>query len=150
MSTSSNKGQSKKEVASKALALALSALQSESVQNQLKRAPEAVMNWAREASSRPSSGRIRAGAQRLNPAARLGQRGLERRLENVTANVTLAFGENGASTRPEVWAALAEVQQAVEIAASMPTVKRKKMHRRIDEQLDALENALIDAILPKT
>ena len=32
----------------------------------------------------------------------------------------------------------------------MPTVKRKKMHRRIDEQLDALENALIGAILPKT
>ena len=51
--------------------------------------------------------------------------------------------------RPEVWEALDDLAQSVAIAGSMPTIKRKRMHMRIDDELDKLEMGLIEALLPK-
>ena len=132
-----------------ALEIALSVLRSDAVREQLKRAPEALMDWAIERRPHPSSGQFRAAVQRINPAARLGQRGLERRLENLTSAVSLAFGEKNNTSRPEVWEALDDLAQSVAIAGSMPTIKRKRMHMRIDDELDKLEMGLIEALLPK-
>lgn len=140
----------KAELSSAALGLALTALRSEAVQQQLRRAPQALTDWATEKRSRPSSGQLRAAAQDLNPAARFGQRGLERRHEKLVSAVTMAFGDRSTTSRPEVWAVLDELDQSIAIAKGLPTMKRKKMHSRIDDELDELEVGLIDALLPKS
>lgn len=132
-----------------ALELALAALRSDAVRQQLARAPQALMDWAIELRPHPSSNQFRAAAQRINPAARFGQRGLERRLENLTSAVSLAFGERSNTSRPEVWEALDGLARSVAIAGSMPMVKRKRMHMRIDHELDKLEMGLVEALLPK-
>ncbi len=140
----------KAELSSAALGLALAALKSDAVHQQLMRAPQALTDWAAEKRSRPSSGQLRAVAQELNPATRFGQRGLERRHEKLVSAVTMAFGERSTTSRPEIWAVLDELDQSIAIAKGLPTMKRRKMHGRIDDELDELEMGLIDALLPRS
>ena len=129
-----------------AIQLALKALKSEAVLEQLRRAPTVVVDWAADR----RGGGARAALLRFNPADRFGQRGLERRLEHLDQAFTLTFGDRMGTSRPETWAALDELQRAITVAAGLPALKRKRMHLRIDNALDELETGLIDAVMPKS
>jgi hypothetical protein len=129
-----------------AIQLALKAMQSEAVKEQLSRAPAAVVNWAAD----HRGGGAQAALQRINPADRFGQRGLERRLDHLDEAFTLTFGDRTSTSRPEMWEALDEIRRAIAVAAGLPTLKRKRMHLRIDNALDELEAGLIDAVMPKS
>jgi len=134
-----------------AVQLAIQFLQSDAVKEQIQRAPKALTEWAAERRRQRPEGRGRSSGSlaRLNPAGRFGQRGLERRVDNMAGAVALAFGDREHALRPELWDALDEVQRAIAIAGKLPTLKRKRMHLRIDNELDALELGLIEAVLPK-
>ncbi|HQZ33499.1 MAG TPA: DUF6474 family protein [Ilumatobacteraceae bacterium] len=86
---------------------------------------------------------------KLNPADRFGQRGLERRVEKMSEALAITFGGK-ANKPPEIEAALAELKTAIDVAGKLPITKRKPLHMRIDNELDALEKSLADAVLPKT
>lgn len=132
-----------------AVALAVKALKSPEVQAQLRRAPAVVMAWAADNKRQSSGGGAGTTLARFNPADRFGQRGLERRIEKLGQNFTLTFGEREDTSRPEMWAALDELQKATTVAAGLPALKRKKMQMRIDDELDELEAGLMNALLPK-
>jgi hypothetical protein len=141
------------ELGKAALALALRVLKSDTVRDQLAHAPQTVVGWARERrAERPVETRQPAGedsSRRTSPADRFGQRGLERRIERLESAITMAFGERDATSRPEVWTALDELTRSIAIAGSLPMLKRKRMHMRIDDALDELEVGLMNALLPK-
>jgi len=133
-----------------AVQLAVKALKNPAVQEHLSRAPAAVLEWAAERREQLRSGKLPAVMSRLNPADRFGQRGLERRIELVGDGITLAFGERSSTSRAELWTALDELEKSIAVAGGLPMVKRKRLHMRIDNQLDELEGGLIDAVLPKS
>jgi hypothetical protein len=142
------------ELGKAALALALSVLKSDTVRDQLAHAPQAVVGWARERrAERPVETRqAEAGedsSRRTSPADRFGQRGLERRIERLESAITMAFGERDSTPRPELWTALDELRRSIAIAGTLPMLKRKRMHMRIDDALDELEVGLMNALLPK-
>ena len=134
---------------SAALQLALNFLGSDVVQQQLKAAPAAVVKWANERREQRAAGRTQSLPSKLNPAARFGQRGLERRVAKLSDAISLVFGDRATSERPELWDAVDELKTAVTVAAGLPVVKRKRMHMRIDNDLDELETGLIEALSPK-
>ena len=133
-----------------AVQIALKMLQSDTVKDQMKRAPAAVAQWATERRAQHHGGRLRATASSLNPFDRFGQRGLERRIEHLSRGTALAFGERTNTGRSELWDAVDELKKASVVASGLPALKRKRMHRRIDNELDKLEIGLIDALLPKS
>jgi len=137
-------------LAAAAVQVAVKVLQSEAVQEQIKRASAALIEWASERRAQLHGGRLRRAMGRLNPADRLGQRGLERRIKLVADGITLAFGERSSTSRAELWTALDELEKSIAVAGGLPIVKRKRLHMRIDNQLDELEGGLIDAVLPKS
>ena len=49
-----------------------------------------------------------------------------------------------------MWDAVDELEKAIAVAGGLPALKRKRMHMRIDNELDKLEFGLIDALLPKS
>lgn len=132
-----------------ALALAITVLQDERVRAQLRRAPTAAREWAedrrdlRDGTASPSD-----RLHELNPANRFGQRGIERRLDALQRNVRLAFPTPSAHDAVAVYRAIDELDRAASISASMPVTKRRAAHRRITAELDRLEAALVDAVLP--
>ena len=132
-----------------AIGLAVKALKSPEVQEQLRKAPAAVADWAADHKGQGKDGAARTTLERFNPADRFGQRGLERRIEKLGQNFTLSFGDRETTSEPELWVALDELQKAIAVAAGLPALKRKKMHLRIDNELDELEAGLIEALMPK-
>jgi len=134
---------------SPAVQLALKALQNEAVQAQLKAAPAAVGKWAADRRAQRSEAHDKTPLSKIGPLASFGQSGLERRVAKLQETVALAVGDRSASTRPELWTALDEISRAVTVAAGLPLVKRKKLQMRIDDDLDDLEMAIIDAVLPR-
>jgi hypothetical protein len=142
------------ELGKAALALAVNLLKSDAVRDQLTHAPKAVVSWARERlAERPIEPRQGEAAEdsprRTSPADRFGQRGLERRIERLESAINMAFGEREGTSRPEVWTALDELKRSIAIAGTLPMLKRKRMHMRIDDALDELEVGLMNALLPK-
>jgi len=150
MAATKKKPKTKTDLGVVAIQLAVKALKNPAVQEQLSRAPAAVVEWATERREQMRSGQLGAAMSRLNPADRFGQRGLERRIEHVSQGITLAFGERSGTSRVELWNALDELERAIAVAGGLPMLKRKQMHMRIDNELDELETGLIDALLPKS
>ena len=120
-----------------ALALVQHVLANEEVRKRLAAAPATVMDWA-----------AKQRAQQRNTAKRFGQRSLERRVESLANVVDRAFPSPTDPGRDELIRAVEGLRVALAISGPMPFVQRKKAHRRIDSQLDQLEAALVDAVLP--
>jgi hypothetical protein len=140
-----------KAVATKAVSLAQSALQNEAVRKQIRDAPEAVGRWAKSLQKpEGSTGGALANLARLDPTARFGQQGLERRLDALSGNVEMVFPDADDPTRRSTLHAVQELRRGLIVAAPLPLLKRKKVHLRIDAELAELEQALVDAVLPPT
>ena len=136
-------------LSSEAVKLAIQLIKSDAVSEQLWRAPKAVVDWAVNLRRHAQGKRWPISVTKLNPADRFGQRGLERRVEKMSEALAIAFG--GKANKPlEIEAALAELKTAIDVAGKLPITKRKPLHMRIDNELDALEKSLADAVLPKT
>lgn len=114
--------------------------------------------WRAERSSRP--GRPVGGAEVSvsgpgDPSTRgfgdrFGQGKLERRIQALRASMATLSG-----TGPDLDAVLADMAAALDgigsglaVAARLPLVKRTQAHRRIDRELDALEQGLFEACMP--
>ena len=109
----------------------------------LAKAPGPAIEWAsRLKASGLLSGRI------PNPAERIGQRGLERRVLGIRQAIEAAIPTDG-EARSGLLAEVDRLDAAVRAAGSLPLVKRHAAHGRIDDRLDAMERALIEAILPE-
>lgn len=122
-----------------ALALAQHVLANEEVRKRLMAAPGAVMDWATKQRRQTHRGR----------SARFGHGALERRVESLGTVVQRAFPDPADPGRLEVVQAVESLRVALAIAEPMPFVQRQKAHRRIDSQLDQLEAAMVDAVLPR-
>ncbi len=136
----------KKSTAGKAtmiITVATTILQNPAVQEALKKAPAAVMQWARETARE----RKERGMPRPKVLDRLGQAGLERRLASLREVVDKAWRSPAAPGRVEVEKALQSVDAALHVAGRLPVVKRAQAHRKISAQLDKLENSFMDAVL---
>ncbi len=119
---------SRRRLVQAAVTMAITALQDERVRAQLRRTPEVV--------------------RRIDPTARFGQRGLERRLDALHRNLALAFPDRAAPGAAELERAIDELDRALAITSTMPLTGRVKAHARIGGELDRLERALVDAVLP--
>lgn len=80
-----------------------------------------------------------------------GQGKLEGRVEALESSMA-GLGRD----RPELAESLAspittleQVSSALEVAGGLPLLKRKQAHRRIDEDLDQLEQLVFDVAMPK-
>jgi hypothetical protein len=120
---------SRRRLVQAAVTMAITALQDERVRAQLRRTPDLV--------------------RRIDPTARFGHRGLERRLDALRRNLALAFTDRSAPGAVELARALDELDRALAITATMPLTGRIKAHARIGGELDRLESALVDAVLPR-
>jgi hypothetical protein len=123
-------------LAKTALVVALTALQDERVRTQLLRAPAAVRSWAEE-------------RRALDPFRRFGRRGIERRLEALQRNVATVFPNGSDPAAVAIYRAIDELDRAAAVSATMPLVKRRAAHARISDEIDQLESALVDAVLPR-
>ena len=144
-----------KAVANKAVSLAQQAMQNEAVRKQIKDAPETVGRWARSIqqshatnAGNNNGGGALAGLARLDPTARYSEPALERRLDALAENLALVFPDADDPTRQSSRAAIHELRRALIIASPLPLLNRKKVYFRIDGEIRALEQALIDAVLP--
>jgi hypothetical protein len=135
---------SSRKAAKGALMLAITVLGDPRVREQLRRAPTAVREWA---GSRRTADE-RAVRSRLDPTARFGQRGIERRLAAVERNVYLVFPDPADPDAAPIHAAIDELSRAAAISATMPLADRRRAHSRIGTELRRLEMALVDAVLP--
>jgi hypothetical protein len=129
-----------------ALAVAQQILASDEVRHQLASAPRGVIHWAKKKQAE----RRASGPGRFDPTARLGQKGLERRVESIAGTLALAFPEPDDPGRQELTDAIVRLRLALAVANPMPLVKRKQAQMRIDKELDTLEAALVDAVLPRS
>jgi hypothetical protein len=132
---------SRRKMVAGAFVIAQQILQNEEVRRRLAQAPRQVIDWA---------GRRRANAQstRAGFTARFGQKGLQRRVDSLADVVNRALPRADDPGRAEMLQAVEQLRIALAIAGPMPIVQRKKAHSRIDHQLDELEAALVDAVLP--
>ena len=140
-----------KAVANKAVSLAQQAMQNEAVRKQIKDAPETVGRWAKslqQSHAASGGGGALAGLARLDPTARYSEPALERRLDALSENMALVFPDADDPTRQSSRKAIHELRRALIIASPLPLINRKKVYFRIDGEVRALEQALIDAVLP--
>ena len=128
-----------------ALAVAQQVLANEEVRRRLAEAPKGVIEWAGKKRVERSS----KGHGRLDPTARFGQKGLERRVESIAGTLALAFPSADDPGREELTQAIVRLRLALAVAKPLPLVKRKQAHIRVNKELDVLESALVDAVLPK-
>ncbi len=128
-----------------ALAVAQQVLANDEIRRRLASAPRGVIDWAttRRAERRAT------GAVRFDPTARFGQNGLERRVESVAGALALVLPRADDPGREELTQAVVRLRLALAVARPLPLVKRKQAHIRIDKELDTLESALVDAVLPR-
>jgi hypothetical protein len=128
-----------------ALAVAQQVLANEEVRRRLAEAPKGVIEWA----SKKRAERRAKGHGRFDPTARFGQKGLDRRVESVAGALAVAFPSADDPGREELTQAIVRLRLALAVAKPLPLVKRKQAHIRIDKELDTLESALVDAVLPR-
>lgn len=148
--------------------MAVKYLRSDAGKAQLRKAPEAI-RWARnlarpkrpypnaidavshEADAGEDSAALGPGAPpstwpRFNPADRLGRRGLERRIAALHSGFAVAFADG---QHTELADAVEALGRAIQVGGDLPLVKRQRLYRRVDRQLDELEAALLEAALPR-
>lgn len=109
----------------------------------LAKAPKPAIEWA---SRLKVAGAL--GSRIPNPADRIGQRGLERRVHGLRQAIEAAFPAEGEG-RAGLLAEVEQLDKAVRVAGTLPLMKRHAAHARIDDRLDAMERALVEAILPE-
>jgi len=127
-----------------AIMLALTVLQDERVREQLRKAPAAAQEWA-AARREPSEPGL---ADKLDPTQRFGHKAVERRIRALQRNVVLVFPDAAAGDGAAIHRAVAELQNATAISATMPLAERRRARRRIAAEVTRLETALVDAVLP--
>lgn len=142
---------SRRKVAQGALVIALSLLQDERVREQLRKAPDAVRDWAgkRRTVDSGSSQRFEQ-LDRFDPTRRFGHKGIERRLTALERNADLVFPDPTDDNGAVIFQAIDELERATAISATMPLKERRKARLRIASETTRLERALVDAVLPPT
>lgn len=83
-----------------------------------------------------------------SPADRLGQKGLERRVANVRRTVEEYFVTGEVEGHAELLLQVERLEKALGASSDLPLMKRKSAHSRIDSQLDRIEVALMNALIP--
>jgi hypothetical protein len=124
--------------------IAQKVLSNEQVRKRLVAAPGIVIEWAQQQRA------LRREANRRglsDPTSRFGQKSLERRVESLAVVVVRAFPNYDDPARNDLLKAIEGLRVALAIAKPMPYLQRKKAHRRIDDQLDQMEAAMVDAVL---
>lgn len=79
----------------------------------------------------------------------VGQAKLEARVKSLRSAVAI-LGEPDAAVAErlrEIVASIDQVKKAVDVAGTLPLVKRKRAHLRLDRHIDRLEHALFDTAL---
>jgi hypothetical protein len=132
----------RKKMATGAIIIVQQILANDEVRRRLAKAPRSVMDWA-------SAKRIEMRRTRSGVTDRFGHKGLQRRVDSLADIVDRAFPSLNDPGRGELLQAIESLRVALAIAKPMPLVQRRKAHARIDEQLDELEAALVDAVLPR-
>lgn len=82
--------------------------------------------------------------------AQFGNQKLERRVQNLSENITLlraSVNDEAAEALSEVEAVVDRLQVAVAMAANLPIGKRQKAHWEIDSVLDELEPAVFASVM---
>jgi hypothetical protein len=142
---------SRRKAAQAAVLLAMSLLQDERVREQLRKAPATAREWAVARRAADGAPRPAAGARdRLDPTARFGQRGIERRIAALDRNARLVFPDPADPNGIVILDAIDELSRAASISATMSLNERRKARARISDELTRLERALVDAVLPPT
>lgn len=136
----------KKQIVDGAAELFVKLLSEPAIQQRLINAPKDVMDWATERRSNRLPSTSQASPE---PKGHFGQRGMERRVAAMRNAVELALPAHDVVGRQQLIALIDEVDRSVQMAGGLPFVKRKRAHSRIDKKLDAMELALVDAMLPK-
>lgn len=129
-----------------AIAIAQKVLSNEEVRKRLIAAPGVVIDWAQQQRTRRREAKQRGLA---DPTPRFGQKSLERRVESLAVVVVRAFPHYDDPARADLLKAIEGLRVALAIAKPMPYLQRKKAHRRIDDQLDQMEAAMVDAVLAR-
>jgi len=137
---------SKAKIATGAAVLLQQVLANEEVRKALANAPRDVIRWA---TKKRDEYKASGAAGRFNPTQRFGQKGLERRINSLFEVSASAFPERNDPGRAELLDAIDRLRLALGVAAEMPLAKRKRAQARIGKQVDELEAAMVDAILPK-
>ena len=148
---------SKKKLSGIALGLAIAALKNPLVHDRLINMPSAaashLRSWRKEREDRVASA---TRISRLKGIAdRFGQAGLERRSQRLRETMqamepVTARDEALRDAVVKVVAALDVIDVQLRVAGSLPAIKRKRAHSKIDDALDELESAMWDAVSPKS
>jgi hypothetical protein len=138
---------SKAKLATGAVVLLQQVLANEEVRKALANAPQNVMRWA---SKKRDEYKTSGATDRLNPVNRFGQKGLERRINSLFEVSASAFPARNDPGRAELLDAIDRMRLALGVAAEMPLAKRKRAQVKIGKQLDELEAAMVEAILPQS
>ncbi len=138
---------SKAKLAGGAAVLIQQVLSNEEVRKALSNAPRDVIRWA---SRKRADYKAGGSASRFDPTTRFGQKGLERRIKSISAVAERAIPSPSDPTRADLLAAIDRLSVVLQVAESMPLVKRKRAQARISEQLDEMEAAFVDAVLAKS
>jgi hypothetical protein len=133
---------SKKKMAAGAIIVVQQLLANEEVRKRLADAPRSVMDWA-------AKRRVEMKGRRVGVTDRFGHKGLEGRVDSLERVVDRAFPAADDPGRVEMAQAIESLRIALAVAKPMPLVQRRKAQARIDRQLDDLEAALVDAVLPR-
>jgi len=138
---------SKTKLATGAIVVLQQVLANEEVRKALAAAPQNVIRWA---TKKRDEYKASGATDRLNPANRFGQKGLERRINSLFEVSSSAFPERNDPGRAEFLDSIDRMRLALGVAAEMPMTKRKRAQARIARQLDELEAAMVEAILPQS
>lgn len=82
------------------------------------------------------------------PVRRLGRRRLDRRLVQLETGFDRAF-DGHEQVPAEVRAALEDLHRAIHATGGLPLAKRATTQLRINGELDRLEDALVEVVLPR-
>jgi len=138
---------SKAKLATGAIVVLQQVLANEDVRKALAAAPQNVIRWA---TKKRDEYKASGATDRLNPANRFGQKGLERRINSLFEVSSSAFPERNDPGRAEFLDSIDRMRLALGVAAEMPITKRKRAQAKIAKQLDELEAAMVEAILPQS
>ena len=145
---------SRRKAAQGAVMLAMSVLRDERVRAQLRKAPVAAREWAAHrraidvGTSTNDQHILPTALQRYDPTQRFGQRGIERRIAALERNADLVFPDPTDRDGAVIFQAIDELSRAAAISATMALNERRRARSRISTELNRLERALVDAVLP--
>lgn len=131
-----------------AVQVAVKVLQNPQVQEQLRKAPTVITDWAADLKAERESEGREPLVDRWNPMNRYGINAMRRRVRNLQRTVNRLRPRGDAVVVADLDAALAELSNALDFAAGLPRDKRREAQHRVEVQLDNLEAALMATVLP--